>query len=278
VTTTVGLPTVDCVDLISLGYRTDLVLLQLGGTHVEDRGNYLVVRSPHNPTHWWGNFLLLAQVPAAEGSESWQDRFAAAFPGAKYVALGFDGKDGSVADLDWFAGHGFNVEAQTVMTATEVHQPARLNTDAVYRRLYSDEDWAQSVELRMRCKDRALEPMAYRTYVTAKAQTHRGLVEAGHGGWFGAFVDGRLVSQMGLFSAGPGLAGFQAVETDPDHRRQGLAGSLIHHASRYGLGELDAGTLVTVADPNYFAIDLYRSVGFTATETQLQIERSPTDG
>lgn len=33
-----------------------------------------------------------------------------------------------------------------------------------------------------------------------------------------------------------------------------------------------------VADPNYFAIDLYRAVGFTATETQLQIERSPTGG
>jgi hypothetical protein len=33
-----------------------------------------------------------------------------------------------------------------------------------------------------------------------------------------------------------------------------------------------------VADPNYFAIDLYRAVGFAATETQLQIERSPAGG
>ncbi len=30
-----------------------------------------------------------------------------------------------------------------------------------------------------------------------------------------------------------------------------------------------------VADPNYFAIDLYRAAGFTSTETQLQIERPP---
>ena len=35
------------------------------------------------------------------------------------------------------------------MTASEIHEPARLNTDAVYRRLHSDEDWAHSVELPM---------------------------------------------------------------------------------------------------------------------------------
>jgi hypothetical protein len=30
-----------------------------------------------------------------------------------------------------------------------------------------------------------------------------------------------------------------------------------------------------VADPDYFAIDLYRAVGFTPAETQLTAERSP---
>ncbi len=121
------------VEVASLGYRTDLALLQLGGTQVEDRGGYLVARSPHNPTHWWGNFLLLAQVPAPDAAQSWLGRFAAAFPGAEHVALGFDGKDGTVADVGWFAEHGFSAEAQTVMTAATVHVPARPNTGAVYR-------------------------------------------------------------------------------------------------------------------------------------------------
>lgn len=74
------------VELTSLGYQTDLAVLWLGGTQVEDRGDHLVVRSPHNPTHWWGNFLLLAQVPAPEASKSWLDRFAATFPAAEHVA------------------------------------------------------------------------------------------------------------------------------------------------------------------------------------------------
>ncbi len=267
------------VDLVSLGYRTDLALLRLGGTRIEDRGDHLVVRSRHNPEHWWGNFLLLAQVPAPEDAGRWLERFAEAFPGPGHVALGFDSTGGSVADLVWFAAQGFSSEAQTVMTATKVREPSRLNPDADYRQRHSDEDWAQSVELRLRCTDQQREPEAdYRRYVTAKVGTNRGLVEAGHGGWFGAFVQGRLVSQMGLFTASRGLARFQSVETDPGYRRRGLAGALIHHAGSYGFEHLAAHTLVMVADPGYFAIDLYRAVGFVATQTQLQVEQAPTAG
>jgi predicted GNAT family acetyltransferase len=108
--------------------------------------------------------------------------------------------------------------------------------------------------------------------VKARVQNTQMIVAAGHGAWFGAFIEGRLVAQMGLIAGGRGVARFQSVETDPDFRRRGLAGSLVHYVSQYGFHELGARTLVMVADPDYFAIDLYRSVGFAATETQLQIE------
>jgi ribosomal protein S18 acetylase RimI-like enzyme len=264
------------VRVVSLGYRTDLALLRLGGTEIEDRGDHLLVRSPHNPDFWWGNFLLLAEVPAPERSSEWLDRFAESFPQARHAAIGFDGTDGSVRDLAGFAAHGLAAEAATVMTATKVHKPSQPNSDAAYRLLGSDDDWEQSIELRVRCNDRDIDAAAYLAFATAKVQTNRQLVDAGRGGWFGAFVDGRLVSQMGLFTAGRGLARFQSVETDPQYRRRGLAGSLVYYVSRYGFDTMAADTLVMVADPNYFAIDLYRAVGFAATETQLQVERSPT--
>lgn len=263
------------MDITSLGYRTDLALLQLGGTEIEDRGDHLVVRSPHNPDHWWGNFLLLGRVPAPGSAKVWVDRFAAEFPRARHIALGFDGTDGAVEDLDAFIPLGLRTEVQTVMTATEVHRPKSWNDEADYRPLRSDEDWHQSVELRVLCVDPGLDPVSYRDFAAAKVRTNRQLVEAGHGEWFGAFLDGRLVCQMGLFAASKGLARFQSVETDPGYRRRGLAGSLVYEVSRYGLGELGAQTLVMVADPLYFAIDLYRSVGFDETETQLQAERPP---
>lgn len=263
------------MNIRSLGFRTDLALLRLGGSQVDDRGDHLVVRTPSNPSHWWGNFILLSEVPGDDQAGEWLQRFAAEFPDSRHVALGFDAVDRKVEDLAAFASLGLRVETQTVMTAGQVHKPHSWNRDAQYRPLTSDEDWRQSVDLRVLCRDPELEPTSYRTFATAKVKSNRQLVEDGHGRWYGALLDGRLVSQMGLFRAGTGLARFQSVETDPDYRRQGLAGSLVYETSRFGLDELHARTLVMCADPEYFAIDLYRSVGFADTQTQLQAERPP---
>jgi predicted GNAT family acetyltransferase len=80
---------------------------------------------------------------------------------------------------------------------------------------------------------------------------------------------------MGLFRASEGLARFQNVETRPGARGRGLAGTLVHHVSRFGLDELGVHTLVMVADPDYLAIRIYRSVGFAETESMLLVERPP---
>jgi ribosomal protein S18 acetylase RimI-like enzyme len=265
------------VDVRSLGYRTDLALLQLGGTEIEDRGDHLVIRSPHNPTFWWGNFMLLPEVPVAADTDRWLARFAGTFPGTEHIALGFDGVDGRVESLVAFADRGLRCEASTVMCATAVREPPRPNREATYRQLTSGADWAQSVELRVACKDEH-EEAGYLTFATRKVATVRRMVDAGRGAWFGAFSDGALVSQLGLFRASPGLARFQSVETHPDARGRGLAGSLVHHASRYGFEELGAETLVMVADPDYAAVRVYRSVGFIDGEAQLQVERPPVNG
>ncbi len=262
----------------SLGHQTDLALLRLGGSEIEDRGDHLVVRSPHNPGHWWGNFLLLESPPAVDDAEGWLEAFAKEFPEAEHVALGFDGVDGSADALSPFGQRGLDVEGQAVMTATSVQEPPRPNRDAEYRSLVSDEDWGQLVDLRMSCISEGLDPQSYREFSVAKVRTIRGLVEGGHGAWFGAFEDGRLLSGMGLFRAGSDLARFQSVETRPEARGRGLAGTLVHRVSEYGFAELGARTLVMVADPEYLAIRVYRSVGFAETETQLQAEKPPTSG
>jgi ribosomal protein S18 acetylase RimI-like enzyme len=259
---------------MSLGYRTDLALLQLGGSEVEDRGDHLVIRSPHNPTFWWGNYLLLSGVPAEPDTDRWLDRFRAEFPAADHVALGFDAPDGRVEQLSAFAERGIKCIAGTVMQASEVREPPRPNRDAIFRQLTADADWAQSLELTVACNDQQ-EAAAHLTFAVDKLETTRAMVDAGHGAWFGAFVDGELLSQMGLFAASPGLARYQMVETRPDARGRGLAGTLVHHVGRYGFETLGAETLVMVADPDYVAIRVYRSVGFSDNENQLQAERPP---
>ena len=263
------------MDVTSLGFRTDLALLELGGSELEDRGEHIVVRTAHNPTFWWGNFILLARAPADQAAaDASIELFAAAFPAAAHVAIGVDGASGTAEDLAGFRAHGMEPDVACVMTAAAVHEPPRPNRAASYRALSSDDDWAQSVELAM-ATNTEYEPGYHRPFAERKAATSRALVEAGHGGWFGAFVDGRLRSQMGLLAAGPRLARFQAVETHPEFRGQGLAGTLVQEVSRYGFADLGAETLVMVADPGYLAIQVYRSVGFTDGETQLQVTRPP---
>ena len=261
------------MNVTSLGYQTDFALLQYGGSTIDDRGDYWVIRSPHNPTFWWGNFLFLPSPPAESDAARWLDIFHEEFPEAEHVALGFDGKRCTVADVEGFIDLGLDAEASTVMTASSVHPPARPNTSATYRPLSSDADWEQFVELRMACIDPGHDPQGYEVFSRAQGQTRRDLIAQGRGQWFGAFVDGQLVSQMGLFTASEGLARFQSVETHPDFRGQGLAGSLVYEVSRYGFDQLGAHTLVMVADPDYLAIRVYRSVGFEDTESQLQVER-----
>jgi ribosomal protein S18 acetylase RimI-like enzyme len=262
------------VKLSSLGFRTDLALLERAGSTIDDRGDHLVVRSPENPTFYWGNFLLLDHVSRADRVEEWLDRFAAAFPEARHRTFGFDTTRGTIDDLSGFVAQGFRVEASTVMTARAVRPPPHPNSEATYRVFQSDNDWRQSVELRLACDDFE-QPASHREFVTRRAESNRALVAAGHGQWFGAFLGDTLVSQMGLVTAGPGLARFQSVETHPDHRGRGLAGTLAHHVSGYGFRELEAKTLVMVADPDYLAIRIYRAIGFIDSEAQLQAERAP---
>lgn len=258
------------MDIASLAFRTDLALARLAGSEVDDRGDHVVVRTPDNPDYYWGNFLLLARPPTAAELPGWEATFARTFPRCRHRAYGVATADGTLADLAAFAEAGLETDASTVMTAAAVHEPPRPNREATYRPLAGDDDWEQQVGLWSSGEDGTTPD-----FVRAKVAAERRMTEAGVGAWWGAFVGGRLLSSMGLFAASPGLARFQQVQTHPDARGRGLAGTLVHRVSRYGFDELGARTLVMVADPEYLAIRIYRSVGFDGTETQLQAQRRP---
>jgi GNAT superfamily N-acetyltransferase len=260
----------------SLGYRTDLMLLHLEGSTVERRDGYHVIRTPENPTFWWGNYVLLDEAPAAGAFDQALETFRAEHPTAAHVAIGVDTTDGVLPDEDAIKAAGFTVERMTVMTTRSVHAPPRPNREAACRRLTSDDDWEQALDLQM-ANNTSFEPVSHRAFSAVRLAAARRLAESGAGGWFGAFVDGTMRSGMGLFTDGSGVARFQAVDTHPDFRGRGLAGTLVEHVSRVGFDELGAATLVMCADPGYLAIRVYRSVGFADGETQLMIERKPPD-
>jgi ribosomal protein S18 acetylase RimI-like enzyme len=258
------------MEIESLAYRTDLALLELAGSEVEDHRSHIAVRTPDNPGYWWGNFLLFPAAPTREDPPAWEALFRRTFPDARHRAYGVATAHGTRDDLSALEAAGLDVEAATVMTATAVHEPPRPNRDAAYRPLATDADWAQQVGLTLAGGD-----PGEKDFVVAKTASQRRTVAAGEGTWWGAFEGDRLLSSMGLFRASPGLCRFQEVKTHPDARGRGLAGTLVHAVSRFGFEELGASTLVMVADPDYLAIRVYRAVGFEDTETQLGAERKP---
>ena len=137
--------------VVSLGFRTDLMLRRMAGSIIVEHAAHLVVRTPANPRFWWGNFVLFDGPPGQDDGRRWLAVFAEAF--------------------------------------------SRVGT----RRLRSG----------------------------------------------------------------------------PHRRRRGLASAVIGHAGRWARRELDAHTLVIVADPDDDAIRIYRALGFTETERQIQLYREP---
>ena len=255
----------------SLGFRTDLMLRRLGGSLIEERDGYLVVRTPDNPTFYWGNFLLFGQPPGANAAAGWLDVFTAEFPDAGHVAIGVDGTDGRTGDVEPLLAAGLEVEVNHVLTATALTAGPPPPEDVVARPLAADDDWVQTAELRLLLDDDRSN--AHREFVERKLAETRRLVETGHGAYFGAFRGDAVVASLGIV-VDDDVARYQNVETHPLHRRRGLASMLLRAAAAYAVDELGARTLVIVADPDYVAIDLYRALGFTDAERQIQLQRA----
>ena len=263
------------VEVRSLGYRTDLAARVREGSRVEDRGGYLVLRSPGNPGYWWGNFLLLPSLGPGEAA-NWLARFAAEFPAAGHVTFGVDVTDDAAVAGDELAADGFTVQRSVVLTARELRPPPYPNSEATYRPLSGTADWEQAARLREIALIDEAGVGSDPEFVQSRVAAARALTEAGLATWYGAFIGGDLLAQMGIITDGSsGLARYQSVETHPDARRRGLAGTLTWHVGTQALAAGQARTLVMVASPDDVAIRVYRCVGFADAEVQIGFERPP---
>lgn len=259
--------------LSSLGYRTDLIFSRFAG-EISDRGDYLVIRTPANPTYYWGNFLLFAQPPRAGDLARWRTRFVDEVgpnPPVKHMAFGIDGTEGDAGAVEPFLQAGFEREENVILTATTVQRPPKWNDEVTVRPLVSDEDWTQDLQQQILCFQEDHEPTGYRVFAQRKQASYRAMIAAGLGQWFGAFLDDRLTASLGLF-VDDGIGRFQAVSTHPDYRRRGICGRLVHDAALLGLTQMGAQQLVMAADPAYHAARIYESIGFAPTERQVGLQ------
>ena len=139
----------------SLGYRTDLFFPSFDG-EVLDRGHYTVIRTPTNPTYYWGNYLLFDAPPVAGDLEHWSAIFAeeiGAPPVANHFAFGWDDTAGAMGDVSAFVEAGFEVDESVVLTTQCVRRPDKFNDDVEVRILSEDWEWDAALATQMACRD-----------------------------------------------------------------------------------------------------------------------------
>jgi RimJ/RimL family protein N-acetyltransferase len=260
----------------SLGYRTDLIFPTFDG-QVIDRGNYLVIRTPTNPTFYWGNFLLFSQPPREGDIVVWRDLFAfeiGTLPDTEHQVFAWDSPEGEEGVIQPFLEMRFRLDRSVVLTSSAPSVPAKPSSLVSIRPLKSESDWDQAVENQVACREPEFEESEYREFQKKQMARYRKMAASGHGDWYGAFIEHKLVADLGLYHH-EGIGRFQSVETNPDFRRRGIAGTMIVEASRQAKEQYNLHTLVIVADQDSSPARLYASLGFELTEKQVGLEWWP---
>jgi GNAT superfamily N-acetyltransferase len=261
------------MEVQSLGYRTDLIFPKFDG-QILDRGSYLVILTPTNPTFHWGNFLIFPNPPGKGDLETWKAIFSREIrPQVKseHFAFGWDTAAGELGEVKPFLDEGFTLNQAVVLTTRQVKTPPKYNQEVVIRPLCEDWEWEQATQNQIACRSLEHSLEDYQVFKRAQMNRYRLMTCAGLGFWFGAFLGKQLVADLGVFAAGK-IARFQQVGTHPDYRRLGICGALVFQASRYALEQMKIETLVMVADENYHAAKIYESIGFEPKEHQAGLD------
>lgn len=260
--------------LRSLAQRTDLIFRRAQG-RVTDCGEYLLIETPGNPGFFWGNYLLFSHAPREGDYKKWRalfDKHFSHIPEVRHCSFGWDATEEDWGVFAPFKKAGFKPDPGDVMlaSAASLKKPRRFQSGLEVRPLGSDADWEAALANQISTRDHNIKLEHYLPFKKKQMDAYRLMVEAGCGQWFGAFRDGNMEGDLGLFfEPDEKLGRFQSVVTLPNFRRQGVCATLVYEASLFGFHTMKLDTLVMVADSGEPAGRVYRSVGFELKEKQM---------
>lgn len=253
------------------GWATDLAVLELSGSIIEDKGDHLLVRTPDNPGYHWGNFLFVTDESGVGDAKKWVQTFHTSLPDATWVAIGLIRMPDELAA--WTA-QGLDVELDEVLTTRTLPRQTPLADAYAVRRL-GGADWEQYVAKAIAENEHTGEdePTSYARYARRQMESRRALSDRDGGAFFGAFAGDDLVADLGIVRCGTS-ARYQSVGTDEKHRRRGLAAHLLGVAARWS-AERGCDRWVIITEATNPAGRVYRSVGFEPDIGNAQVYRKP---
>jgi ribosomal protein S18 acetylase RimI-like enzyme len=266
---------------LGLGWQSHLLACRFGA-EIAERDDCIVLRTPSNPTYYWGNCLILPAAPRDDELPHWLARFEAEIarlqPESRHHAFGVNAA-ALVEELPSWRAAGINeFDAMAVLTIEAsqlIARPSVRDTpDLSLRTLDLARELELAVLAQVDARDASFEAEGYRVFRRQSMQRVAAMHTAGIAEWFGAMVGSVLAADCGLVHDGR-LGRFQFVETQAAWRRRGLCRALVHHVCQHAFLRLGLQRLVMCADPHDVAIGIYRSVGFVDVERHWCLQGRP---
>ena len=251
---------------LDIGWSTDVAVLTLSGSSVDDRGDHLVVRTPANPTYHWGNCILVTDPAAADDADRWVHVFGATFPSATWVAIGLPRLPN---DRRAWAAYELDLEVDQVLVASTLPDQTTRPDAFSIRRLTGD-DWEQDIALTIAENRRTgdWETDTYTAFARARTETKRDISARDDGAYFGAFADGLLTASLGIVRCGR-TGRYQNVLTDASYRQRGLASHLLGVAARWAASH-GCNRWVIITEATNPARRVYQRIGLEPHTTNVQ--------
>jgi ribosomal protein S18 acetylase RimI-like enzyme len=253
--------------ITSLSRRTDLIFAKFSG-NVTDKGNYTLVQTPSNPGFHWGNYVVFDAPPKAGDYKRWKEIFEKKFTyynKISHMVFTWESNPPSPGEYQEFIDNGFEFDEGVVLSTNELISPSKYNQKIEIRKITTDKEWEDAIQIQVLCSDPKFVNAGYESFKRKQFAQYRAMSEKEMGNWFGAYIDGQIVGDLGIFFEEE-LGRFQNVGTHPEFRRQGICQTLVYETAQIALKEYGVSTLVMEADANYHAAKIYESVGFKPTE------------
>ena len=261
----------------ALSLATDIDVLPVDRI-VERRDGYLLVRSPRNPVHYWGNLLSStarrprATPSAGRRSSRWSSATSRACatapsPGiAPTAPPARRARSSARAAMTWWRRSASSprpvsscrIHARTATSSFARSTPSQAPTTSCGRRSSS----SRSPVARRGTPRPTTAPFTRARLARpagALSRRTRGLVRGARS------RTGTVAASCGVVvTAGRGR--FQVVDTALAYRRRGIASRLVVEAARRASEDYGAAQFVIVAEAGYHALGLYESLGFVRRE------------